>query len=201
MSSKRCNAKMTTDKKARMSVPSRIAAFAIAAAVVLADQLSKFAIVRTLVTVESRVTVIPGILDFYYIRNSGAVAGLLSNHRWVFMVVSTVVIILVSVYLSLGKAETRLGAVSLALILGGGIGNMIDRVAYGEVVDFFDVTCVDFFPFNTSFNVADSCVCIGRGLLLLSVIISEIKMKRSNGTGNKDVPEAEPDVSGDTDGK
>ena len=141
--------------KTRQSASGRIVAFAIMALVAAVDQVTKIAAVKELVHVGNSTTAIPGVLDFTYVLNSGATAGILSDHRWVFMIISTVVIVAASVYIALGKVRYNFTAVSLSLIIGGGIGNMIDRVARGEVVDFIDVTLVDFFPFNTVFNVAD----------------------------------------------
>ena len=169
-----------TEKNIKQSVRGRIAAFAAAAAVVLADQLTMLAAVKGLGRLGNSTTAIPGVLDFTYVENSGATAGILADKRWVFMVVSAVVIIGVIAYIALGKAKSNFTAISLALIVGGGIGNMIDRVARGTVVDFIDVTLVDFFPFNTVFNVADMFVCIGCALLIISVLIGEIgNMKKA----------------------
>ena len=203
---------MTTDKKPRLAVSFRIALFVISAAVVLADQLSKTAIVRTLGETGKSATVIPGVLDFEYTLNSGATAGMLSRHRWVFMVISTVVIIGVIAYLALGKVANKLTAVSLAVILGGGIGNMIDRVFNGTVVDFIYVKCLPFFPFTTVFNIADICVSVGCVLLFISVISDEIRGRRAEKASGKtagadseaatvDEPDAEHGAPEDTDGE
>lgn len=169
--------KMKTDKA---SVRSRLLTFGVAALAVVADQLSKIAAVSSLERVGASRTVIPGALSFTYVLNSGATAGMLSNHRWIFMTVSTVVIIALVAYIALGRAKGKLFSVSLALILAGGVGNMIDRVARGTVVDFIDVTLVDFFPFNTVFNVADMFVCVGAALLIVSVIISEVSERKKS---------------------
>ena len=173
----------------KQSVRGRIAAFAAAAAVVLADQLTKCAAAHALVNEGASRTAIPGVLDFTYVLNPGATAGILANHRWIFMVVSTLVIIAAVIYIALGKMRSNFSAVSLALIVGGGIGNMIDRVANGKVVDFIDVTLVDFFPFNTVFNVADVFVCVGCALLILAIIIEEIKDRKKKNTSVGDEQE------------
>lgn len=165
------------DKKQRLKW--KLIALAAAAVAVGLDRLSKILAVNGLVTVGSSVTVIPGVLDFTYVRNSGATAGMLADRRWVFMVASTVVIIGIVLAIALGKVSSRLNTVVLALIAAGGVGNMIDRIAEGSVVDFIDVTLVDFFPFNTVFNVADMFVSIGCVVLIISVVVSEIKAKRS----------------------
>ena len=166
---------MTTIDKKLQSVKGRVVAFAVALAVILADQLSKIAAVNGLGRVGESVEAIPGVLNFTYVLNSGATAGMLADRRWIFMAVSSVVIVAVIVYIALGRARKNFTAISLSMILGGGIGNMIDRTFRGEVVDFIDVTLFDFFPFNTVFNVADMFVCVGCALLVVSVIAEEVK--------------------------
>lgn len=139
------------------------------------DFVTKKLAVQSLGTVGESKTVIEGFLDFTYVLNSGATAGMLSDKRWVFMSVSAVVIIVALGYLFLSKRLTAFTAFSVSVIVGGGIGNMIDRCFYGKVVDFIDVTAVDFFPFNTVFNVADIFVCVGCGLLILAFILDEAR--------------------------
>ena len=69
--------------------------------------------------------------------------------------------------------EGRILAAALALVIGGGIGNMIDRVAYGFVVDFIDFCAFDFWKWV--FNIADSAVCVGAGLFILFLILDTVK--------------------------
>ena len=135
---------------------------------VAADQLTKLAAVRLLKP--GSVTALPGVLDFTYVENRGAAFGILADHRWVFLVLSAAAIAAIFAYIIISKPRSRLLLISLGLIAGGGIGNMIDRVRLGYVVDFIDVTFVKFYVFN----IADSCVCVGCALLILSLIhISE----------------------------
>ena len=112
---------------------------------------------------------IENVLHFTYITNKGAAFGSLEDHRWVFMVISTVAILALIVYMAIARPKSRFEIVSLAFIAGGGIGNMIDRIFRGFVVDFIDVTCINFYVFN----VADSFVCIGCGMMLLYLILAE----------------------------
>ena len=139
----------------------------IAAASVVLDQLSKWLVVVCLKPVGS-VTLIPSFLRLTYLENRGAAFGSLSEHRWVFMVFSTVAIVAVTVYLLRFAENSRLLRWALALIIGGGVGNMIDRVALGYVIDMIDFYGI--WPYI--FNVADSCVCIGAGLLVLHTLLS-----------------------------
>lgn len=150
-----------------------ILCLAVIAAVILFDQLSKILCVEYLMDAGS-VSVIPKIVNFTYVENRGAAFGMLADHRWVFMVLSVAAIVLIVVYLAKAKPQSVLQRVSIALIAGGGIGNMIDRVLRGYVVDFIDVQFVTFYVFN----IADSAVCVGCGLLILWGIISEVKQKK-----------------------
>lgn len=144
---------------------------------VAADQLTKLAAVRLLKP--GSVTALPGALDFTYVENRGAAFGILADHRWVFLVLSVAAIAAIFAYIIISKPRSRLLLISLGLIAGGGIGNMIDRVRLGYVVDFIDVTFVKFYVFN----IADSCVCVGCALLILWMILSERADRKAERVG------------------
>ena len=121
--------------------------------------------------------IIEDIFHFTYRENTGMAFGMLKEHRWVFMLVSTILIIGMGIYLYGMKSENRLYDVSLSLILSGGVGNMIDRIFLGYVVDFIDCRFINF----AVFNGADSFVCVGAGLLMLALIrdlIKELKKEK-----------------------
>ena len=153
----------------------------IIAGVVLLDQLSKWLVVEFL-SRETPFVIIEGILRFKYSENRGAAFGSFDEQRWVFMIASIVGIIGMSIYLFKFSPKSKLACTALSMIVGGGIGNMIDRtfrtgeIHEGEkvVVDF-----IDFYPFpdlwNAIFNVADSFVCVGAALLILWCIISTVQ--------------------------
>lgn len=147
------------------------------------DQLSKF-LVSSGMTLGKKVTVIPYIFDFRYIINRGAAFGMLAEHRWVFMIVSSAAIIALCIYCALcAQKLNNLYIFGIAMIIGGGIGNMIDRIALGYVVDFIEFAFVDF----ATFNIADSFVCVGAcvvGLALIIDIVKENKKAKSNNTKN-----------------
>ena len=143
---------------------------AITLGVITLDQVSKLLILRFLY--EDKIVLIKGVLNFTYVENRGMAFGLLSDHRWVFMLFSTLGIALVGVYLWF-YVKGKLGRTALALVIGGGIGNMIDRVAYGFVVDFIDFCAFDFWKWV--FNIADSAVCVGAGLFILFLILDTVK--------------------------
>ena len=139
---------------------------------ILLDFLTKLLVVG-LMSLGQSVTLIPGVLKLTYIRNYGAAFGMLSQHRWVFMVISTVAIIGIGIYLFGYCKERMLLKVGLAMIISGGLGNMIDRVFYGYVVDMINF-CL--FPFwKWIFNVADAFVCVGAGLVILAIVLDMIK--------------------------
>lgn len=161
-----------------------------ALAVVLTDFVSKRLVLAFLDRNEP-FYIIDGILRFSYVENRGAAFGMLDEQRWLFMLVSTVAILAMIFYLCKYRPQGLLERISLSLIIGGGIGNMIDRVAYGFVVDF-----IDFCAFPTLwmwvFNIADAAVCVGAGLMILYLLIDIIKERK----GAKDKTEL-PEEKGD----
>jgi len=141
---------------------------AIIVAVVGLDQLTKWLAVINLKG-EASFPLWKDVLHFTYAENKGMAFSLFSgeNERWIFMLFSTVAILGILVYLIFWRPESKWMQVSLAMIAGGGIGNMIDRVLLGYVVDFIDFTLIDF----AIFNVADSFVCVGAGILIVCLVL------------------------------
>ena len=137
---------------------------------ILVDQIVKIIISSTM-SVGETIPVIKDIFHFTYIRNEGAAFGMLSEHRWVFMIISSVAIVAMCIYLFKFCKERMLVRIGIALVIGGGIGNMIDRIFLGYVVDMIDCRFIDFYVFN----VADSCVCVGAGIVFLGVLLDTIK--------------------------
>ena len=130
------------------------------------DQLTKL-LTANLMDLYESIPIIKDVIHITYVQNTGAAFGMMKDSRWLFMIVSTVMIIGLSLYLYLGHAESRLYGISIAMIVSGGIGNMIDRIALGYVVDMIDFTLIDF----AVFNGADSFVCVGAGMLVLALIL------------------------------
>ena len=152
----------------------------IALGTVILDQVSKLLIVEYLDPTEPFV-IIKGIFRFTYVENDGAAFGMLDDHRWVFMLLSVIGIAALLVYLWKFAPQSRLSNTAIAFIIGGGIGNMIDRVRLGYVIDF-----IDFYAFPGAwkwvFNVADSFVCIGAGMLILYLVLDIIKESKQKKT-------------------
>ena len=128
------------------------------------------------------ITVIPKVFNITYIQNRGAAFGMLANHRWVFMIISTVAIIGMTVYLFRFCKEGAFFKIGLSLVISGGIGNMIDRVAYGYVVDMLEATFIEtLFDWSFAiFNVTDSFVCIGAGIVIFCLLRDIIKETKEN---------------------
>ncbi len=133
------------------------------------------------------------VLHLTHHRNEGAAFGMLSDHRWVFMVFSSVAIVALLVYLFRFTPKSRLVRISLAMIIGGGIGNMIDRLALGYVIDFIDFTLIDF----AIFNVADSFVTVGAFLIMGYLIYDIIREARENKKATSDETDGHNDGESD----
>ncbi len=161
-----------------------LALILIIAGVVVLDQVTKRLVVAFL-NPDVPFDIIKGVFRFSYVENEGAAFGILNEHRWVFMVISTLAIAALIFYLWKYRPKSRLACTALAFIIGGGIGNMIDRVALGYVIDFLDFCA---FPkvWRWVFNVADAFVCIGAGMLILWLILDIIK-----GSGRETAVKAE----------
>jgi signal peptidase II len=141
--------------------------------IIFADQLTKWLCVALLEGTQS-VYIIPDVLRLTYVENRGAAFGMLDEHRWVFLLLSTVAIIGLFIFLAKKPPESRLAWAGFTLVIGGGIGNMIDRVMLGYVIDFIDFCA---FPnlWKWVFNIADACVCVGVGILMLWLILDMVK--------------------------
>ena len=141
-----------------------------------ADQLTK-GLVNANLTYSDRVPVIEGFFYLTHVRNAGAAFGLLSDGpptlRLVFFIgVSVVAIgIIISFFLRLAPGD-RLSALALGLILGGAMGNLTDRIRFGEVVDFLHFRVWGGYSWP-DFNIADSCIVVGVALLVLELLATE----------------------------
>ncbi len=177
------------------------------------DQVSKILVVEFLDR-DTPFVIIEGVFRFKYSENRGAAFGSFEEQRWVFMVASIIGIAGLCIYLFVFKPKSKLACTAISMVIGGGIGNMIDRIfRTGEiykgenvVVDFLDFYA---FPdiWNAIFNVADSFVCIGAGLLILWCILSIIKESRAEklakiaAQNGENVSEPENDGGHDVEGQ
>ncbi len=148
--------------------------------VVVADQLTKNWIVSSFRLYESR-EIFQGLLNITYVTNTGAAFSLFADvdspwRHYFFVTIAVVALIGITTAYIFMRRDHRLYGVALSLIAGGALGNLIDRVRLGAVVDFIDVMIGSYhWP---AFNVADSAICVGVGLFLLINILEERKKKK-----------------------
>ncbi len=150
--------------------------YGLAALVILLDQISKWFVVKNMQLGEE-ITIIEPYLSFLSHRNRGAAWGMLEGQMWLFYIVTAVVAAGIIYYFHKEAKGHKLFSVSLMLLLGGAIGNFIDRLVSGEVVDFISVLIpvINYdFPI---FNIADAALSIGVVTLIIHIIIDEKKNK------------------------
>lgn len=133
------------------------------------DQIVKVIIINQLDLFE-KISVIPDIFDITHIRNDGAAYNMFSQVPILLIVMPALVMLAGMVYIGMTfKKSNSLLMVAIAMVIGGGLGNLIDRISKGYVVDYFDIHIIPVF------NVADICICIGCGLLFIYLIFIDGK--------------------------
>lgn len=159
---------------------SRYILFAVIAIVgIVVDQITKVAIDRSMQLFDS-IPVVENFFHITYVRNKGAAFSFLSHASWrlpFFISVSIVAALVILVAFQKLRDDQKLAHVSLAMIFSGAVGNLIDRVRLGEVIDFLDVHWYrHHWP---AFNVADSLICVGVFLLAIDMVLEEKRLKKS----------------------
>lgn len=157
----------------------------IAVVVLALDQLTKFLVEKQIGMYEV-IRVIPGCFNITHVRNKGAAFGVLSGlpgvWRNVFFFTVTLAAVAVIAYL-IAKTQERFLVVAFSLVAGGAAGNLIDRLRYGEVVDFIQWYVKSYFW--PSFNVADSAITIGVGLLAIDMLFRNQQDAKTQAPNNK----------------
>jgi signal peptidase II len=149
--------------------------------VISVDQWTKSIVLEKLLLHQS-VKVVEGFLNFTHVRNTGGAFGIFGGEKGglgsiLFLVVSLVAIGGIFILFLRLKAGDKHLSLSYSLILSGAIGNLVDRLRYGEVVDFLDFYISSYhWP---AFNVADSAICVGIGLMAVELLFQEPKRKKS----------------------
>lgn len=157
------------------------------AALVALDQLVKY-LVRAHIPLGGNAPFIPFILDLTYVQNTGAAFSLLRQHTWLLTLTSALVVLAMCALIVKGFFKNALGRWAAALVLAGGMGNLIDRVLFGFVTDMFQTTFMDF----AVFNVADCCITVGVPLMFLYVWFHIGKDEKKEGEADGD-PQLPPD--------
>ncbi len=144
----------------------------LSAVIVVLDQLTK-ALIRSKLALHDSINVVPGMLDITHVRNTGAAFGMLNDMQFrykagVMVLIAIAALVAVGIYATTLPRGQRIARLGLALILGGAVGNLIDRAMAGYVIDFVDVYWrgIHFW----AFNVADSAITVGVVLMLLDVL-------------------------------
>ncbi|HEY4695980.1 MAG TPA: signal peptidase II [Candidatus Hydromicrobium sp.] len=139
--------------------------------VLIADQITKNIIMQR-VPVNSSIEIIRGFLYITHVKNSGAAFGMFQNYTKILTIISIVAIVLIIILKAILKLNFAFYNVSLGFILGGAVGNLIDRYFVGEVTDFINLT------FLPVFNIADSSIVIGFCLIIILIIREYFKKEK-----------------------
>lgn len=144
----------------------------ISIALIVVDQLSKIMATKYLIGKES-VVIIPKLLGLKYIENTGMAFSMLSGKTTFLVIITTIALIAMAYFVFIKPFGDKFENFCFLMIFSGGIGNLIDRVFRGYVVDYFEFLFMDF----AIFNVADVYVCVGVGLYAIYTIYTEFYLK------------------------
>lgn len=148
------------------------------------DQLVKYWTINVLKDMHT-MPIIQDVFHLTYVENRGAAFSILENQIWFFVIITAIVLIIIAYGFKKDMIRTKLGKLGLILISGGAIGNLIDRIARGFVVDLFDFRLINF----AVFNVADIFVCVGTAIFMYYMLIqhdkAEVKIESEVETDNE----------------
>ena len=136
----------------------------VGAVLVIIDQIIKYFISAYLQPVGS-VSVIDNIFSLTYVENKGVAFGMFSDMRWIFVALTSILLVIIIFYMFKKRPKGKFFYVCAALIIGGGIGNLIDRIFYGYVIDYLSLS---FFP--PVCNFADYCITAGTIMLVIYLL-------------------------------
>lgn len=139
-------------------------AIALGAVLVIIDQIIKYFVATYLQPIGS-VNVISNVFSLNYVENKGVAFGMFSDMRWIFVVFTSILLFAIVFVMFKKRPKGKFFYISAALIIGGGIGNLIDRIFYGYVIDYLSLS---FFP--PVCNFADYCITAGTIMLIIYVL-------------------------------
>lgn len=140
---------------------------------IVIDQVVKF-LVRANIPLGGHVPFLPHILDLTYVQNTGAAFSILNEHTWLLTLASILVVALMTAALWKKVLTHPGGVIPAVMVIAGGVGNLIDRIAFGYVTDMFNTLFMNF----AVFNVADICITVGGVLLLIYVFFFYEKLEK-----------------------
>ena len=144
--------------------------YSYAVLVLIIDQVIKV-IVSNHLTESKELQVIKNIISICYTHNTGAAFSILQNQKYLLIFLALIALIIIDRYITNLKDASKLEQVSYSLIIGGIIGNLLDRIFYSSVIDYILLKFIDF----PIFNLADSCIVIGVIILIVLTVIDSIK--------------------------
>lgn len=148
--------------------------YVIAIVLLLLDQFTKYIVVQNIPLFDVK-EFIPGVLSWMYIRNTGAAWSILEGQMWFFYIITTVVVVAIVYMMQKYAKGNWLFSLGLAMILAGAVGNFIDRLRLGYVVDMVRLEFINF----PIFNVADMSLSVGVVLVIIYVLLDEKNKKLS----------------------
>lgn len=160
----------------------------VAVFLVAADQFVKNWAAETLI--KGEITIIKDVLYLKYVENTGVAFSMFSDNRWVLVGATSLMLIAVLAFFLSGKVNGKLEIFSLSLLLSGGVGNLIDRISLGYVIDYIDFRIINF----AIFNLADICICVGAFLLCVAVYYSDKKEKEEKQNKSNEFDKIDKDL-------
>lgn len=140
------------------------------------DQLIKYFVIHNLELYKS-IKLIPNFFYITFVKNDGAAFSILRGNRWLLIAIDIIALMFMIKLIIMDKKITKLDVVSYSLVIGGVLGNLVDRILYGSVIDYLDFYL---FGYNAPvFNFADSCIVIG-AIIIICVLIKEGNNYESN---------------------
>ncbi|MDL2325236.1 signal peptidase II [Ruminococcaceae bacterium OttesenSCG-928-A16] len=160
----------------------------VAALMVGLDQLLKYLVVVNLKPIGTA-PFIPGILGLRYVENDGAAFSILAGQQTFLIIVTSIALLVWAYFLFFKRPQSKMEVAGMVMVLAGGVGNLIDRVANGFVVDYLDVLFMQF----AVFNLADTFVCVGFAVLIIGVVRSELKGRKKAEVNTEVSKDAKPE--------
>ena len=154
--------------------------FILTLALIIIDQLSKYAAIKYLKH-QKPIVIIENFLQFNYVENRGAAFGILQGRKVLFLIITIAVVLVIGFYLiKYYNQMMPLTRISFAMLMGGAIGNLIDRVRLGYVVDFISIKLINRYDFPV-FNIADICVVVSTIFIVYLVLFDKMEIGDYNG--------------------
>lgn len=150
--------------------------YSIACILLIIDQVVKL-LIKTNMHLLDEIKIIPNFFSLYYIENEGAAFSILGGARIILILVGVIALFILDRFINREKKISKLGVISLGMIIGGILGNMIDRILYGVVIDYL---AFDLFNYSAPvFNIADIAITVGILLFIVDVFRSDLDGNKS----------------------